>query len=61
MSFVIALIISIVVCGIIASGYKFHSSVSAGVYAKSEDGDIVFTKRKDEFIRTYTTKTPKNK
>jgi hypothetical protein len=61
MAFLIALIISVVVCGIIASGYKFHATVSAGVYTKSESDGIVFTKRKDEFIKTYTTKTPKNK
>jgi uncharacterized protein len=57
----ISIIISVVVCMIIASKYKFHGTTDARVYAHYKNGgEIVFTQRKDMFMRTYTKKTPKN-
>jgi hypothetical protein len=62
MCFLIALVISVVVCLIIAGGYKTHSKVSAGEYTKSKDGSgngVEFTQRQDVHIKTYTTQRPK--
>jgi uncharacterized protein len=57
----VSILISLVVCLIIASKYKFHATTDARVYAQYRNGgEIVFTQRKDMFMRTYTRKTPKN-
>lgn len=58
-SMVIALIISIITCSVIASQYRFHATTSAEIYAKTNDGNVEFTRREDRFIRTVTSKTPK--
>lgn len=58
MGFVVSLIISLITCGIIASSYKKHIQISVQNYANSQ-GAINFTKREDRFLRTHTTKTPK--
>lgn len=60
-SFVVGLIISVIVCLIIASGYKFHATTDSSVYTNNVNGGgINFIQRKDTFMRTYTTKVARS-
>ncbi|MCD7799741.1 MAG: TPM domain-containing protein [Ruminococcus sp.] len=60
-SFFVSLIVSLIVCCIIASRYKFHKRTNANIYTeRANGGGVTFTKRRDTFIRTYTTKTARS-
>lgn len=60
-SFIVGLIVSIIVCCVIASKYKFHATTNATIYTKGTNGgNVTFTQRRDTFMRTYTTKTARS-
>lgn len=60
-SFFIGLVISVIVCCVIASRYKFHARTNSTTYAEGNNGGgVSFTQRRDTFIKTYTTKTARS-
>lgn len=50
----IALIVSFIICALVVNSYKHPKSISTMNYV--DENSIVFTRRKDTFINTYTTK-----